>query len=358
MNGYSEEERFWIWLASLGLGAKATYQALRQCGSAAVFFDAVKTGSAVTESLPAETLRFARAACSEQRAAEVLAELASKDIVALTRLSTEYPSRLASIPWPPPVLFIKGQLTDMQRAVGIVGTRRCTRRGFELTRRIASELDGMPVVSGLARGIDTAAHLGALDAETPTVAVLGCGADMIYPPENAELYQRICQNGAVVSELPLGTQPYLGHFPVRNRIIAGLSRGLLVVESEMKGGTAITASLAVRYGRDMFAVPGPPYLSMAQLPNTLIAKGAVPAACAADIRKYYGEGQPSAEEEEAQPAMDLTQARVYELLRREDLSAEGLAALSGLEPGELSIALTMMELAGLIRRLPGGKYGM
>ena len=358
MNSYSEEERYWIWLASLGLGAKATYQALRLYGSAQAFFDAVKTGAETAEALPRETLQLARAGCSTQRVDEILAELSSKEIYALTRLSTDYPARLASIPWPPPVLFVKGNIEHMQRSVGIVGTRRCTRRGFELTRRMAAELDGMPVVSGLARGIDTAAHLGALDAQTPTVAVLGCGADVIYPPENAELFHRISQSGAVVSELPLGTQPYLGHFPVRNRIIAGLCRGLLVVESEMKGGTAITASLAMRYGRDMFAVPGPPYMSMAQLPNALIAKGAVPVSQAADILKYYKEGETAAEAEEAKPMLDLTQARVYELLRREDMSAEGLAALSGLEPGELSIALTMMELAGFIRRLPGGKYGV
>ena len=358
MNVYSEEEKYWIWLASLGLGAKATYQALRLCGSAEAFFDAVKCGSEAIEKLPSETLQLARAGCSAQRAAEVMAELSSKGINALTRLNPDYPARLAAIPWPPPVLFVKGRLSDMHRAVGIVGTRRCTRRGFEFTRRLAAELDGMCVVSGLARGIDTAAHLGALDAGAPTVAVLGCGADVIYPPENAELFHRISQTGAVVSELPLGTQPYLGHFPVRNRIIAGLSRGLIVVESEMKGGTAITASLAVKYGRDMFAVPGPPYMSMGELPNSLIASGAVPVLSAADIKTYYGEGVPSAEAQEAKPVMDLTQAKIYELLRREDLSAEGLAALSGLEPGELSIALTMMELSGIIRRLPGGKYGV
>jgi DNA processing protein len=216
----------------------------------------------------------------------------------------------------------------------------------------------MTVVSGLARGIDTAAHLGALDAGAATVAVLGCGVDVIYPPENDELHHRISQSGAVISELPLGTQPYLGHFPVRNRIIAGLSRGLLVVESELKGGTAITASLAVKYGRDMFAVPGPPYMSMGELPHKLIASGAVPVASAVDIRRFYGEDMQSGEEQEAKPVLDLTQARIYELLRREDMSAEGLAALSGLEPGELSIAITMMELSGVIRRLPGGKYGV
>lgn len=357
VNGWSEEEKYWIWLASLGLPAKAYYQALRCGGGAAAFFDAVKSGAAATEGLPDETLRLARAACSNQRVAELLAELSAKEISAVTRLDAQYPTALESIPWPPPVLFVKGRLPSFGRAVGVVGTRRCTRRGYELTGRIAAGLKGMTVVSGMARGIDSAAHLGALEAGLDTVAVLGSGVDVVYPPENDALYSRIAQHGAVISELPPGTEPYMGNFPVRNRIIAGLCRGLLVVESEMKGGTAITASLAIRYGRDVFAVPGSTQAGMAALPNALIAAGAAPVACAADIPSYYGEGEAAAKEE-TQPVLTLTQARVYELLRREDLSAEGVAALSGLEPGEVSIALTMMELSGVIRRLPGGKYGV
>lgn len=358
MNGYTEEEKHWIWLASLGLNAKAFFQALRTFGSAADFFNAVKNDSADLAALPAEMRSLARSACSHQRMAEVLAELSTKKIYALTMLSADYPSSLKSIPWPPPVLFVKGELKDMERAIGIVGTRRCSRRGFEHTRRIAGELDGMTVVSGLARGIDTAAHIGALDAGLKTVAVLGCGVDVVYPPENEALYHRICENGGVISELPVGATPYMGNFPVRNRIIAGLSRSLLVVESEMKGGTAITASLAVKYGRDVFAVPGPPYMSMTELPNALIAAGAIPAFSAAEILVYYGERKAEGKAAEAEPILDLMQARIYELLRQGDLSAEGVAVLSGLEPGETNISLTMMELKGVIRRLPGGKYGV
>lgn len=358
MNGYTEEEKYWIWLASLGLGAKPFYQTLRLFGSAAVFFDAVKNGMDALQTLPAETQRLARAACSDQRVAEVLCELSSKNIYALTRLSEDYPEPLSAIPWPPPVLFVKGQLCGLHHALGIVGTRRCTRRGYEHTRHIASELKGMCVVSGLARGIDTAAHLGALDAGLSTIAVLGCGVDVIYPPENEETYRKIAQNGAVISELPVGATPHMGHFPMRNRIIAGLSRGLVVVESEMKGGTAITASLALQYGKDIFAMPGPPYLSMAELPTALISAGAVPVRNASDILAYYGEDKPAAKEQPVKAVLDFTQARIYELLRQQDLSAEGVAALSGLKPGEVNIALTMMELSGIIRRIEGGKYGV
>jgi DNA processing protein len=216
-------------------------------------------------------------------------------------------------------------------------------------------------VSGMARGIDTAAHLGAMDAAAPTVAVLGCGVDVIYPPENDALYHMIAETGAVISELPPGTAPAVGNFPVRNRIIAGLCRGLLVVESGQKGGTAITASLAVSYGRDIFAMPGPPYLESSALANELIVQGAVPVRSAADIRAYYGESatqQREPQEAESLLQMDFFQQRIYELLKKEDMSIEEIAAAVEGAPGEVSVALTMMELSGLCRRLPGGRFGI
>jgi DNA processing protein len=287
-----------------------------------------------------------------------MAALAAKNITAVTRLDDEYPARLAGIAWPPPVLFVRGVLPAMDEAIGIVGTRGCTRRGFEHARSLAAELN-MPVVSGMARGIDTAAHLGAMDAKTPTVAVLGCGADVVYPPENDALYHMIAETGAVVSELPLGTGPTAANFPVRNRIIAGLCRGLLVVESGLSGGTAITASLAVGMGRDVFAVPGPPWLEASALPNTLIAQGAVPVSDAADIRAFYGDKTKTpAREDAALPQMDFFQQRIYELLRHEDMGIEQIAAAVKGEPGEVSVTLTMMELNGLCRRVPGGKFGV
>ncbi len=358
MREYNEEEKCWIWLASLGLGAKTFYQVVKMFGSAAGFFKALELGLELPQTLSAETISLARAAASRQRITELLCELSTKNIDAITRISEGYPEPLANIPWPPPVLFIKGKLPDLSRAIGIVGTRRCSRRGYEFTRSLAGELNGMCVVSGMARGIDTAAHLGALDADAPTVAVLGCGVDVVYPPESEQLYQNIIQNGAVISELPVGAAPYMGNFPVRNRIIAGLSKGLLVVESESKGGTAITASLAVQYGKDVFAVPGAPYLSTSELPNALIAAGAAPVRTASDICDYYNEGKMQTTKQEAVPVLDLTQARIYEQLRQGDLSPEGVAAYTGFTPGEVSVALTMMELSGVIRRLPGGKYGV
>jgi DNA processing protein len=345
-------------MASLpGMGAKAFYSLLKEYGSSQDFFDAVAAGQ-TSVAASQEMMAAAAAACSRARVAEIVAELKTKNISVVTRLDDEYPERLAAIPWPPPLLFIKGTLPVLNDAVGIVGTRACTRRGFEYTRKIASELN-MPVVSGMARGIDTAAHLGALDANQPTVAVLGCGVDVVYPAENDSLYRMIAETGSIVSELPLGTTPAVANFPVRNRIIAGMCRGLLVAESGIKGGTAITASLAIGYGRDIFAMPGPPYLESSALPNELISQGAVPVRNAADIRAFYG-GKAVKEitEEVILPQMDFFQQRIYELLLKEDMGIEEISAAIQGAPGEVSATLTMMELTGLCRRLPGGRFGV
>jgi DNA processing protein len=356
----AQEKSFWIWMASLpGMGAKTFYALLKEYGSAADFFNAVSAGNVPAGLAPTEVMAAASSACSHARVTEILAELSAKRITAITRLDDDYPPRLAEIPWPPPVLFVKGNLPALDSAIGIVGTRACTRRGFEHARKIAAEL-GVPIVSGMARGIDTAAHLGAMDAKAPTVAVLGCGVDVIYPPENDALYHKIVETGAVISELPLGTVPAVGNFPVRNRIIAGLCRGILVVESGIRGGTAITASLAISYGRDIFAMPDPPYLESSALANELIVQGAVPARSAADILAYYGERalQEEPSESEALPQMDFFQHRIYELLRKEDMGIEEIAEAVQGTPAEVSVALTMMELSGLCRRLPGGRFGV
>ena len=356
----AQEKSYWIWMASLpGMGAKTFYTLLKEYGSAADFFDAVSAGNVPAGLAPTEVMAAASAACSRARVTEILAELSAKRITAVTRLDEDYPSRLAEIPWPPPVLFVRGNLPALDNAIGIVGTRACTRRGYEHARKIAAEL-GMPVVSGMARGIDTAAHLGAMDAKASTVAVLGCGVDVIYPPENDALYHMIIETGAVISELPLGTAPAVGNFPVRNRIIAGLCRGLLVVESGIRGGTAITASLAISYGRDVFAMPGPPYLESSALANELIVHGAVPVRSAADIRACYGERATQEESPEPEPLlqMDFFQQRIYELLKKEDMGIEEIAEAVQGTPAEVSAALTMMEIDGLCRRLPGGRFGI
>lgn len=365
---YTEQEKYWIWMAAAGVAPKTFYYIMKELGGADCFFDAVKNGSPLPGSIPAEAVAAAKSACSEQRVAEVISELGSKGITAVTRLSCDYPDLLAKIPYPPPVLFIKGSFESIFSADGkldclsIVGTRQCTRKGAELTQAIAKELAGagVTVVSGMARGIDSAAHSGALAGKGKTIAVLGCGADVIYPPESADIYNSTIENGAVVSELPAGAKPYLTNFPARNRIIAGLSRGTLVVESDMKGGTTITASMATAMGRDVFAVPGAPYMRTSALPNTLIEKGAYCVQRAADILKFYGL---AGEEKDTLPdlkhiQLDFLQRQIYNLLLQGDTSVEIMTQGIKYPQSEINSALTMMELGGIIKRLPGGKYGI
>ncbi len=367
MQNYTEQEKYWISMASLNLGAKTFYYILKEFGCAEGFFEAVKNDGCI-ESMPADALRAAKAACSQQRVAEILWELSTRGISVITRLSDDYPKALLSIPYPPPVLFVKGDLRGVfdpdkrLDCLSIVGTRRCTRKGAELARTIARELaeEAITVVSGMARGIDTAAHTGALEGGGKTVAVLGCGADVIYPPESADIYYSIAENGAVISELAPGTQPLAANFPVRNRIIAGLSRGTLIVESEKEGGTAITAYMAISFGRDVFAVPGAPYLGTAELSNMLIAQGAHAAGSASDILGFYGM---AGEERHGTDGikhiqLDFLQRQIYNLLLQGDTSVESMASCIKYPQSEINCALTIMELGGLIKRLPGGKYGI
>jgi len=369
MQNYTEEEKYWIWLSYVpDIAPKLFYHIMKDFGDAQSFFDAVKNDSALLESLPAKFVCSAKEASTEQRAAEIIAELNARGIFALTRLLDEYPQMLTQIPYPPPVLFCKGSIDGVfvsNNSIGcisIVGTRRCTRKGAELARSIARDLSaaGVTIVSGMARGIDTAAHTGALDAGGKTVAVLGCGADVIYPPESEQIYYKTIENGAVISELPAGTQPLAENFPVRNRIIAGLSKGTLIVESEERGGTAITASMAISFGRDVFAVPAGPYLHMAALPDMLISNGALPVTCAADILKFYGLGNDKDTGIAAaqQIQLDFLQRQIYNLLLQGDTSVENIAGGIEYPQSEINSALTMMELGGLIKRTPGGKYGI
>ena len=286
--------------------------------------------------------------------------LEEKGISALTRLDEQYPKLLASIKFPPPVLFVKGDLSGLGEMISIVGTRRPTRHAKTLTEKIAQELGeaGMTVVSGMAYGIDTCAHAGALKAQAETVAVLGCGVDIVYPKSNEHLYEQIVKSGAVISELLPGTQPLPTYFPARNRIVTGLSQGTLIVESEMKGGTAISAKMAISQSRDVFAVPG--MSPMSELPNSLIKQGAVPVTSAQDILEFYGRNAKNnvTSDEQSQIQLDFLQRRIYNLLLKGDLNVEKIAELAQSPLSEISSALTMMELSGIIKRLPGGRYGI
>ena len=363
---YSEEEKYWIAAACTGeVAPKLFYYIMQQYGCAAAFFDAVRSGSDTLSRLPQKAMDAVRAACSDAFIAETVSALVRRGIHAVTRLSDEYPPLLAAIEYPPPVLFVKSSLAELGESISIVGTRRSSARGFQTARDIGKGLAAhMTIVSGMAHGIDTAAHKGAMDTGAPTVVVLGCGVDVVYPPENADIYDYAVNCGAVVSELPPGTGPSPQNFPARNRIVTGLSRATLVVESEMQGGTAISAMMAIGQGRDVFAVPGSPQFSMSVLPNTLIKQGAMPVTEAADILRFYGFIDSSFTKSDGDDTkkmhlqLDFLQKQIYNLLKQADMGADEIARRIDEPQSAINAALTMMELFGIIARLPGSKYGL
>lgn len=272
-----------------------------------------------------------------------------------------YPGKLAHIIDPPHVLFYKGTLaTAQERAVAVVGSRRETRYGREQAFRIARELaqSGVTVVSGLARGVDTAAHKGALEGGGRTIAVLGSGLNNLYPPENKELAQEIvARGGAVVSELPPTSEPMAFHFPVRNRIISGLSDAVLLVEAREKSGTWITVGHALAQGREVFALPGPVDAPGSALPHKLIREGARLCTCAKDIMEDMGWLNASQHigEQLSFDTSGLTdgQRAIYDALCAESQSFDELLAVTKLPVSDLNTQLTLLELDGLVETLPG-----
>lgn len=203
-------------------------------------------------------------------------ELSRKEIKFLALIDKDYPALLKEIPDPPLVLFVKGELGNLTKSIGVVGTRKMTVYGMRVAENITRDLalGGVTVVSGMARGIDSAAHRSALENGGRTVAVLGTGVDVIYPYENRGLYFNILKNGAVVSEVPPGMAVEKGAFRLRNRIISGLSKGVVVVEGAKESGSLITARYALDQGREVFAVPGPITSVMSEGPSYLISQGA------------------------------------------------------------------------------------
>ncbi len=294
-----------------------------------------------------------------------------------------YPRALAAITDPPPVLYVKGTLDDRDAlSLAIVGTRRCSRYGSEQAYRFGQMLGqlGFTIVSGLARGIDAAAHRGALVGKGRTVAVLGCGLGQLYPSEHGELAQQIIDaGGAVVSELPIDTPPNSSNFPPRNRIIAGWSLGTLVVESPLRSGALITGRLAIEYNREVFALPGQVDRYVSAGTNAMIRDGqAKLVTCVEDIldelgqvgESLKGQASPGADarseghdDQLAQTlfkgltdALNEPQRLVWEALAEEQMDPDTLCRSTGLAVAAVNTALTGLQLRGLIKHLPGNQF--
>nr|WP_303706209.1 DNA-processing protein DprA [Brevundimonas naejangsanensis] len=274
-----------------------------------------------------------------------------------------YPEALAAVDPPPPLLWTLGDPALMRRpCMAIVGARIASAGGHRIARGLAQQLgeSGHVVVSGLARGVDAAAHLGALD--TGTVAVLGGGVDDVYPSDNAGLYRQIAERGCIVSESPVGARAQARDFPRRNRIISGLSRGVVVVEAEIRSGSLITARLAGEQGRDVFAVPGSPLDPRSRGPNELLRQGAILCEGMEDIERAFAslrtlrESPADSPFDAGQPDQieDDVLERVEALLSPSPVSRDELARAARLSIAETAAALLELDLAGRATLLPGG----
>ncbi len=278
----------------------------------------------------------------------------------ITFLAEEYPKVLLEISDPPPYLYVKGELRGSETAVAIVGSRRASTYGMLTTTRLATALadHGITVVSGMARGVDTAAHRGALSGGGRSIGVLGCGVDVLYPPENRGLFEEMAEKGALVSEFPLGTLPLAENFPRRNRIISGISRGVLVVEAMEKSGSLITAQYALEQGREVFAIPGNINSGASKGTNRLIKQGAKLVECVEDILEELPDRPGRIGMTAAKPDFGLTpqEAAVYMLLAESPRHIDEIIVKSGLTVGDVSAILLRLELKGAVIQLPGKHF--
>lgn len=338
-----------------GLGPRRIEALRRHFGTAQAALRASLGELREVEGLDARSVAAIGQPKAAEQAATELERVRRLGVTLLGRGLSGYPQALEALSDPPPVLWVRGDtgalssLETVPRAVGIVGTRAASPHALSLARSLAGDLAGagVTVISGLARGIDTAAHLAALEAGGVTLGVLGSAVDVIYPRENHDLAARM----TLLSEYPLGTPPAQHHFPSRNRLIAALSAGIVVVEGERKSGSMITATHALECGRTVFAVPGRAGDPRAAGPHALIRDGAVLTESAQDILSELGWGQ-------VQPAAaaDLPpeQARVLGALTT-PATLDDLQAATGLSLPELQTALVMLQLLGLVHEV-GGRW--
>ena len=293
-----------------------------------------------------------------------LGQIEKLGITLLTLNDELYPRILKTIYDPPPILYLKGELQEGDSlSLAIVGSRSASAYGKDITMRLARSLTqrGFTIVSGLARGIDTAAHKGALKAGGRTLAVLGSGIDVIYPWENNTLAENIAQNGAVMSEFPFGTPPEAAHFPSRNRIISGLSLGTVIIEASFRSGSLITARLALEQGREVFAVPGNVDSPWSKGTNRLIKEGAKlimdPEDIIEEVLPQYERPSRLEDRKPAEP-IELTpeSQKILDLIEANPVHIDTLIQKSGLPSGQVSSLLLDLELKSLVKQLSGKKF--
>ncbi len=368
-----EATQFWLALTRVeGLGVRTAHKLIERFDSPqAVYASSLTELESSGLSAPVAQALFAQAGLKE--AEKEIKTAAAKGFGLVTFSDQAYPPLLRQIADPPLVLYVRGDARLLsEHAVAVVGTRRPTAYGTSVTLRLAADLAqrGLIVVSGMARGIDSAAHRGALEGKGKTVAVLGSGLDVIYPRENQKLADKIAEMGAVISEFPLGTSPAPENFPIRNRIISGLALGVVVIEAAEYSGSLITARLSLEQNREVFAVPG--HITAAQSfgPNHLIKQGAklvdhwmdVVEELPAEVRRQLlPPPEASAGEQGAAPLFEASltpdQKAVFETLRADQsLFVDAIFTNVEIPPPRVLQALLELEMSGLVRQLPGKNF--
>ncbi len=364
-DGVNDETFFCLALSLVpGLGTGHIHPLLKHCGSASAVF-ALPRSELKRLRLSSETTHSIAGGFAQKNAEKALGSARSKEIQILSLFDQAYPDLLKQIFDPPVVLYCLGTPEHLRdSAVAVVGSRRCSVYGREITRKLARELAslGLTITSGMARGIDSQAHLGALEAGGPTIAILGSGVDVIYPRENRNLYARIREKGCVVSEFPCGSFPAPQNFPIRNRIICGLALGTLITEASEFSGSLITARLTLEQNREIWAVPGNVTSPGSYGPNYLIKQGAKVVLDTQDILEELPVQvleQLRNGNEPDKPALDLPpeQDLILRLLPRDsELHIDQLLGSCPLEQPKLNEALLHLEMKGLIRQWPGRRF--
>lgn len=358
------EENYLMWLSTIpGLTLKRQKILLSIFGSAHDIWSAPKNLIFSISGIPTNILENIISYKNEKKLAAYESFMIKNEISFVSMHSNLYPELLKQIPNPPLGIYILGTLSaDSSSKISIVGSRKFTEYGSYAAKKLSYDLSskGIVIVSGMARGIDSVAHKAALEAGGKTIAVLGCGIDVCYPPENGRLRYEIIQNGCLISEFPLGTKPFVGNFPLRNRIISGLSKGLIVVEASEKSGTLITVGHALEQGREVMAVPGAINSGLSRGTNYLIKQGANLISDCSDVLEIIGESGLIKNTENKvinnEVLLEADEELVYNIINFSEVSFDFIVSKLDLPINKLSSCLIMLEMKGVIKKLPGSKY--
>ncbi len=363
---YEREDGCRAWLTRAALRPRQLAALVEEHGSAEALYDRflAEKGEFLKQQLTERQLACLTEGAEREEMHRLMVAMQENRLRILSMEDYEYPDALRAIGDPPPYLFLQGsgEALNQPRMLCVVGARKASAQGELAAQNIASGLseNGVTVVSGLALGIDTAAHRGCLEGGSPTVAVLACGLDQDYPAGNTDLRRRILdEGGAVISEYPPGTVASRYAFPVRNRIMSGMTRGTVLIEARLQSGSITTVHHALDQGREVFAYPGVPNTEYAEGAHQLLREGARYFTTAADILEdldWLEDRLPTAQEKTALPPLSPAQQAILSLLRGGSRSLDELAAESQLTASDLSGSLTMLQLMGLVKALPGKQY--